>query len=144
MALILSGRFSTTSATSPSMVSSTGRSTSDSGIRGALPGGEDLQLARADGDPVLVDDVPPVRDQPRLRILVRLLDDLDVEVDRVVDPRRRGVAEAVTAVVREDRRRVTRHSQAGAHREHHDPRGDPLPEHRPLGGYLVDVRIEPV
>ena len=40
---------------------------SDSGIRRALLGGEDLELARAHGDAVLVEDVPAIRHQPGLR-----------------------------------------------------------------------------
>src|ERR1700722_9368674 len=144
IAFILSGRLSTNSATPPSTVSRTGPAPSDAGIRLALLGGQDLELARANGDAVLVEDVPAICHQAGLCVLVGLLDDLDVEVDGVVDPRRRCVAEAIGSVVGEDRRRVGWDTEAGAQREHHDPGRDALAEHRALGGDLVDVRVEPV
>src|SRR5580700_117742 len=144
IAFILSGRLSTTSATPPSRLYRTGPELSDAGIRGALLGGEDLELARADGDAVLVDDVPAVGDEACPGIFVGLLEHLDVEVDRVVDPGRCRVAKPIGAVVGEDRRGVRGHAETGAERKDHDARGHALAEHRSLGRDLVDVWVEPV
>src|SRR5580700_4828967 len=140
----LSGRSSTSSASPSLTVRRTVARCSDSGIWRALLGGEDLQLARADGHPVLIEHVPPIRHEPGPRVAIRLLGDLDVEIDGVVDPGRRRVSQAVRAVVGEDGGRVTGHAEPGAQREHHDPRRHALPEHRPLSCDLVDVGVEPV
>src|SRR5438552_350049 len=86
MAFILSGRLSTSSAASAAVVRMTVRGWSDSGIRRPLLGGEDLQLAGAHRGAVRVEHVPAVRDQARLLVAVSLLDDLDVQVQRVADP----------------------------------------------------------
>src|ERR1700691_4521566 len=103
IAFILSGRLSTTSATPLSRLYRTGPELSDAGIRGTLLGGEDLELARADSDAVLVEDVPAVGHESGVGVLVGLLHHLDVEVDGVVDPCRGRVTQAIGPVVGEDR-----------------------------------------
>src|SRR4029077_20357988 len=119
IAFILSGRSSTSSATPSSMVRRTVLRSSDSGIRRSVLGGENLQLTRAHRDSILVEDIPAIRHEPRLRVAIGLLDHLDVEVDGVVDPCRGGVAQPVGAVVGEDGGRIAGHTQPGAEREHH-------------------------
>src|SRR5580700_6769589 len=144
IAFILSVRSSTSSATPSSTVRRTVLGSSDSGIRGSLLGGENLQLTRAHRDPVLVEHVPAIRHEPRLRVAIGLLDHLDVEVDGVVDPCRGRVAQPVGAVVGEDGGRIAGYAEPGTQGEHHDPGRNPLAEHRPLRRHRVDVRVEPI